>query len=112
MMEIGTKIKIFPDTNVVSYLTMLGDEGYKVRHKHDYIEIVGYKRKKMNSVEFGKLLKATRIKKGFDKDKFSAMIKVSKYTLYGWERGERIPNEYNLSVICNALDVDRSYFEV
>lgn len=112
MMEIGTRIKMFPETDVISYEEMLRDKGYKCKQAGEYIIIVGYRRMAINREKFGYLLKTERIKKGFDKKTFSDMIKVSKASLLRWERGERLPNEYNLTNICDVLGVNRDFFEV
>ena len=56
-------------------------------------------------------IRELRKSKGLSRQEFAAVAGVHKCSMWEWESGHKIPSESSLKRICEAFDVDISYFE-
>ena len=57
-------------------------------------------------------IRALRQRKGLSRQEFARAAGVHKCSMWEWESGHKTPSETSLKKICNAFDVDISYFQV
>lgn len=58
---------------------------------------------------FGKLLEIAKEKK-ISMDKLAEELKVTKPTLYRWKRGDALPNDGSITLICDYFGISPEYF--
>ena len=102
----GMIIWTFPDTDIKAYKRTIEESGFRAIVGHDYIQVgKPYTKAKMDSNEFGKLLKKKRRAKDITRQDLSREIGVSQATIFDWEIGRRLPRDYNLKKLKELLDI-------
>lgn len=69
------------------------------------------KTKPKATVSFAELLKKTRTQAGISQAKLADTICCTKFTVYTWESGEKLPDLEMLERICYALKVPVDFFD-
>ena len=99
-MDVGDRLKIFPETDVDAYIRYFESIGLKSRLKRDYIEITGYYsglRKKNKTKNFkaldevGQRIKYIRKSMYFSTEELAKEIDTTPLTIDAWENGRIIP---------------------
>lgn len=102
---VGEKIKIFPETDARMYGIWIHSQGFNYEKKGEYLVIIDKTRPQYDKKLFATILKHRRKLKGFSVDKLAERIKVNKYTVSNWEKGEIMPSKFNLNKIMPVLDI-------
>ena len=102
---VGEKIKIFPETDVKQYGRWIKSQGFTFVKKEDSLVIIGKTSPQYDKKLFALILTHRRKLKGFSVDKLAERIKVNKYTVSNWEKGEIMPSKFNLNKIMPVLDI-------
>ena len=111
MLLAGDRIKIFPETDVKSYLRWIKGQGYLCSVKGDEI-VVGHKFiLKYNAEELGKLIFKKRMKKKMSIGDFADAVEVTAVTVFDWEIGRKQPRDYNLKSIVEVLEISQEELE-
>ena len=96
-MEIGDKIKIFPETNKNQYKNMIRTMGFKCVVKNNYIIITDtvYRREEEKAV-IGRSITKARRKAGLSRKEMCKKLGIKNtYTVFNWEVGRNVPNKRN-----------------
>lgn len=91
--ETGDKIKIFPDTPVISYKNLIMSYGFEAKVEEDYI-VVGEFHKSYNTTNYGKQLKNARRAMKMTRAELAEKCGVTPLTVFDWEVGRRRPREW------------------
>lgn len=63
----------------------------------------------IDQVEMGKRIKEVRKKSGLTVEKFAEALMVSDQAVYKWQRGDSIPDIYNIKQISLRFNVSTDY---
>lgn len=111
-MEVGEKIKIFPDTDVAAYRRLIRELGFTSAAHKDYIEVKAIKKtNKYDAKKLGALIKRKRKVKNLTRKQLAEAIPVHYYTLGYWEAGTRRPYDYNLEILIDKLNIKKEELE-
>lgn len=104
-MEEGMRIKIFPDTDVMSYISLIHSEGFNCKTSGQYIYVTHKRNKEWDKDKLGKLIRTKRQMKNMDKAKLSKALNIHVYTLDKWELGQAVPMSYNMKNLMEILNI-------
>lgn len=99
-MDVGDRLKVFPETDVDAYIRYFESIGLKSRLKRDYIEITGYysglrktKKAKCNKMldDVSKRIKYIRQSMYFSVGELAKEIDTTPLTIDSWENGRMLP---------------------
>ncbi len=109
-MQVGDKIKIFPDTNINAYVDLIHNSGFNcyVSRGKKYIEIVARRVKvDRNLKETSKILTEAMNKKGISEDELAKLVGVkSAYSVWNWTHGLNSPSKENKKKLKKILGVE------
>lgn len=105
MLEEGMKIKIFPETNVESYVRFIREQGYKAEVYRDYIKVGKKKKRFIDRTIVGTDIRKARKKKGITREQLAEAVGVSVTTVFSWEIGRTAPRAYNYDELKKILDL-------
>lgn len=113
-MEIGDKIKVFPDTDIDAYINYFDSIGFTSKHEKNYIIITGYKpgrrRKDFDKLsEVGNRIKKIRKQMYFSIEELADEIGTTTITIQAWEDGRTIPKGPALNRFLEFAGATREY---
>lgn len=111
MLEEGMKIKIFPETNVSSYIDMIHSLGFNCKKKAEYILITGTRKRDWDKEKLGRLIRKKRKALHIDREELAKKTKVHEQTVFNWEVGRTVPVPYNINEIKKILDINEEELE-
>lgn len=93
-LKTGDKIKIFPNTNISSYLAYIkSEEGFNARVENGYI-VIGEPYEWNRTSHYGNQIKRARKKKGWTRKQLAEKCGVKESTVLDWEFGRRRPKDW------------------
>lgn len=96
-MDTGDKIKIFPDTDIFSYITMIHDMGFNCTAKRGYI-LIGKPRRMSfeDKREIGRKITSGMKEKNISREELAKELGVKNpYSIWNWQIGRTTPSEEN-----------------
>ena len=107
-MDVGDKIKIFPDTNIYSYTDMIHNMGFNCYVSKDkkYIKVLERRVKPLTrKQEVAKMITEAMKEKGYTDEGLAKELGTSAYTVWNWKHALSIPNDDNQKKIKKVLGV-------
>ena len=89
----GDRIKIFPDTNIYTYMNFIKDSGFRCHLEGNHIVVDKAYEWHRTSV-YGKQIKEARKAKGWTRAELAEKCGVRESTVFDWELGTRRPQEW------------------
>ena len=99
-MKTGDKIKVFEDTDVRAYINWVNSKGFNAHYARGYIHIdetFTLSEKKKNKI--AKSIRKAREKTGLSIEELANKVGVRDSTVFNWERGYSLPNEFNRDLL-------------
>ena len=107
----GERIKIFPDTNIDSYIRWIRSQGYLCHVDINEIVVDEKAFKTIDKVALGKLINQKRTKKKITIGEFADIIQATPRTVFHWEIGRMQPREYFIEQIRDVLEISQEELE-
>lgn len=109
-MQVGDKIKIFPDTNINAYVDLIHNCGFNcyVSRGKTYIEIVAKRVKADRHLkETAKKISEAMYEKGLSEEKLAELVGLkSSYSVWNWTHGISSPSNDNKKKLKKILGVE------
>ena len=103
----GDRIKIFPETNVAAYVSMIHDYGFNCQVvKRKYIEIGEPFKINKEKLRTGRIIYKAMFDKNINVEELSNTIGVSENTIDNWLFGRNTPDKYNRQKLKEILGVE------
>ena len=89
----GDRIKVFPNTDIRTYLLYIKKLGFNAKREGNHI-IIGKPCEWYKSKDYGIQIKKARIKKGWTRKELAEKCGVKESTVFDWEIGRRRPMKW------------------
>lgn len=105
--EQGMRIKTFNDTDVLAYVNLINDNGFRANVRSGYIEVGARLKTFYDKKELARLIRNRRVLKRLSKDMLADRLGVTRGTINCWEAGKITPNNYNMNHIMEVLNITK-----